>query len=342
VETTTTVKDIPAQTEALDDTSRPSGEILAVNGLGIAFKYPRSSVQVVSEVSFSLTRDETLVLVGESGSGKSVTARSLIGLLPDTASVSGSILFEGKELVGQKERQWGQIRATGISMVFQDPMRSLNPTMRIGIQISEVLERHFHLTRKAALTRAAELLDLVGIPRPNERLRDFPHQLSGGMRQRVMIAIAIACNPKILIADEPTTALDVTIQDKIMVLLRNLQAELHMGILLITHDMGLAFSYGDSIAVMYGGRIVESAPGKVLHSEVKMPYTRGLLDSVPRLTDEPHSEFHALPGRPPDPSSLGAGCAFAPRCAYVQERCQLECPPTEGEGAHRWACWYPL
>ena len=316
--------------------------VLSVQNLNVAFKYSGRLVSVVRDISFHVQREQTLVIVGESGSGKSITARSLIGLLPDTATTSGSVKFQGVELMQNRNRDWAKVRATGISMIFQDPMRSLNPTMRVGVQVSEVLERHEGLSRKAAFARVVELFDLVGISSPRDRLRDFPHQLSGGMRQRVMIAIAIACNPRLLIADEPTTALDVTIQEKIMLLMRKLQAELHMGILLITHDMGLAFSYGDEIAVMYGGRIVERAPSFSLQSTVRMPYSKGLLDSVPRLADEPHSEFRALPGRPPDPTSLGDGCAFEPRCAYSRERCKVEVPEISRDDDHEWSCWFPL
>ena len=316
--------------------------VLEVDGLNVAFKYSGRLVSVVRDISFAVHQDQTLVIVGESGSGKSITARSLIGLLPDTATTSGSIRFLGEELMKYREREWAKIRSTGISMVFQDPMRSLNPTMRVGVQVSEVLERHEGLSRKLAFERVVELFDLVGISSPRDRLRDFPHQLSGGMRQRVMIAIAIACNPRLLIGDEPTTALDVTIQEKIMRLMRTLQAELHMGIVLITHDMGLAFSYGDEIAVMYGGRIVEHAASVDLQAKVRMPYSKGLLDSVPRLGDEPHSEFRALPGRPPDPTSLGEGCAFEPRCSFAQDRCKLEVPEISHDGDHEWSCWYPL
>lgn len=320
----------------------PDGAVVVVRDLSVAFTYGSRPVRVVNDVRFELRREKTLVVVGETGSGKSMTARALLGLAPQTATVSGSVLFEGQETVGLSERQWRRFRGTGIGIVFQDPMRSLNPTMRIGVQISEGMMRHLGVSRRQAMRQTYDLLDLVGIPSPRERAQDYPHQLSGGMRQRVTIAIAVSCKPKVLVADEPTTALDVTVQRRIMDLIRRLQAELQMAVLLITHDMGLAFAYGDEIAVMYGGRIVERGPKEVFRSNVKMPYTRGLLDSVPRLDDEPHAEFATLAGRPPDPTSLGLGCAFAPRCSRATEQCRAEAPLLVRAGLHQWACWHPL
>ena len=327
-----------------DPSSHLVGEpLVEVSDLHVTFHQQDRAIRAVRGVSFTVRRHSTLVIVGESGSGKSVTARSILGLVPavnyDTA---GSIRFRGEELLGKSEKQWRKIRGRGIGIVFQDPMRSLNPTIRIGTQITEGIRQSLGLSQDDALKRAVELLDLVGIPFPAERVRDYPHQLSGGMRQRVMMAIAISGKPQVLIADEPTTALDVTTQAQIMELLQSLQQELDMGLLLITHDMGVAFSYGDEIAVMYAGKIVEQAPAMTLRDRVQMPYTRGLLDSVPRLTDEPHSEFPALAGRPPDASRLPFGCSFAPRCRFVQDRCREEEPMLEGDERHRYACWFPL
>jgi len=293
-------------------------------------------------MTFTIRRRETLIVVGESGSGKSMTARAVLGLLPQGATATGSARFRDDNLLQLSERQWRRHRGVGLSIVFQDPTRALNPTMRVGRQVAEAVHRHFGLDRKASMERAIELLELVGVPSPRERARDFPYQLSGGMRQRAMIAIAISCNPEVLVADEPTSALDVTIQAQIMDLLRRLQDEFDMGLLLITHDMGLAFSYGDEIAVMYGGRIVEQASTHELQRHVRMPYTRGLLDSVPRLNDLPHSEFQALTGRPSEPDAIGVGCSFAPRCAYRQPRCEVDLPEVSEESGHRWSCWYPL
>jgi oligopeptide/dipeptide ABC transporter ATP-binding protein len=324
------------------EVARAGDPLVEVDKMSVSFPYPSGVVPVVRELSLTIRRKQTLVIVGESGSGKSITARAIMGLLPPTAVTSGSVHYKGDNLLTLSERQWRKYRATGFGIVFQDPSRSLNPTMRIGVQVAEALARHFGLSRRQANERAIELLDLVGIPFPRERAREFPYQLSGGMRQRAMIAIAISCRPQVLIADEPTTALDVTIQAQIMELLRQLQSELEMGILLITHDMGLAFSFGDEIAVMYGGRLVEEAPSGELQRRVRMPYTRGLLDSVPRLNDKPHSAFKALGGRPVEPADIGPGCSFASRCAYQQDRCISELPPRDTEGTHSWACWYPL
>ena len=323
--------------------SGATGEVLVdVEDMNVSFRTADGMVHVVRDVNYKIRRGQTLVIVGESGSGKSVSARAILGLLPSTATVGGSARFEGANLLTLSSKEWRQYRATGFGIVFQDPTRSLNPTMRIGHQISEAVHFHMGMTKKQAAERAVELLEIVGIPFPRERAHEYPYQLSGGMRQRVMMAIAISCNPQVLIADEPTTALDVTIQAQIMELLRELQREMHMGLVLITHDMGLAFSYGDEIAVMYGGRIVERAPSALIREHVRMPYTRGLLESVPRLSDVPHSKFRALAGRPADPSSIGAGCAFAPRCEFVQDRCREELPSTDGDEQHVWQCWYPL
>jgi oligopeptide/dipeptide ABC transporter ATP-binding protein len=265
-----------------------------------------------------------------------------MGLLPATATAAGSVLFEGTELLGLTETQMRRHRGTDVAMVFQDPARSLNPTMRVGTQITEAIRSHLPLDRSAARARAIELLTLVRIPMPQRRFVEFPHQLSGGMRQRVMIAIALACHPKLLIADEATTALDVTTQAQIMELLIELQQELDMALLLISHDLGLAASYTDDVIVMYAGRIVEQAPTRELFAHVRMPYTKVLLDAIPRIERPAHSLLPVVGGRPPDVSSLPAGCSFAPRCPRARDQCR-EVPPAleEHEPGHRWACWYP-
>jgi oligopeptide/dipeptide ABC transporter ATP-binding protein len=331
-----------AGSESVDD------PVLDVRNLRVTIHAGAREIYAVRDVSFQVKKGKTLVIVGESGSGKSVSARTLTGLLPaGSADISGSIRFNGQELVGLRERAFQDVRGPGISMVFQDPMRSLNPTMRIGTQIAESVRKHLGMNRKAATERAIELLSLVGIPHARDRVSDYPHQLSGGMRQRVMMAIAIACNPQVLIADEPTTALDVTTEAQIMELLMSLQSELDMGLILITHDMGLAFSYSDEIAVMYAGRIIEHAATKALLGHVRMPYTRGLLDSIPKATAAPHERFEAMIGRPPDPSAVLLGCAFEPRCKYAQAECKEVLPPlTAAPGDdlsdHQAACLFPL
>jgi oligopeptide/dipeptide ABC transporter ATP-binding protein len=317
--------------------------LLEVNNLKVTFEREQEAVLAVRGVSFAVRQDSCVVIVGESGSGKSVTARAVLGLVPSSsARVSGSICLEGQELMGLSNRSWREYRGSAISMVFQDPMRSLNPTMRIGNQVGEGLQVHFGLSRKAAHARAVELLDLVGIASPQRLVDEYPHQLSGGMRQRIMMAIAISCNPRLLIADEPTTALDVTTEAQIMELLMRLKQEMHMSVILITHDMGLAFTYGDEVAVMYSGRIVEHASSIELQRHVRMPYTRGLLDSVPRLTDPPHSRFRTLAGRASTAATAFGGCSFAPRCDYAQAKCKEASPILAGAGDHQWACWYPL
>jgi oligopeptide/dipeptide ABC transporter ATP-binding protein len=325
------------------DGSIPSETLLRVEHLQVTIPTRGRRIAAVRDVSFEIERGKTFVLVGESGSGKSVTAKTILGMIPTpTTQVGGSVLFKGTQLVGLSQKDWRHVRGTGISIVFQDPMRSLNPTMKIGKQISEGMTKHLGMNKTQAEDHAAELLSLVGIPSPRERLRDYPHQLSGGMRQRVMMAIAISCNPEVLIADEPTTALDVTTEAQIMELLMKLQDELNMGLLLITHDMGLAFTYADEIAVMYAGRIVERAPSTVLFDDARMPYTHGLLASVPSITAEPHSDFESMPGRPPDASVDIVGCAFEPRCEYSQPECKEVLPELEGSEHHQWRCLFPL
>lgn len=322
---------------------RVEGNVLQVTELRVTFKLPTGSVPAVHGVNFSVRAGETVGIIGESGSGKSVTARAIMGILPkDTAHVIGSVTFQGEELIGLAESRLRKRRGRDISLVFQDPMRSLNPTMRIGAQVTEVLHAHGQVTRSAAKARAIELLSVVRIPSAEQRFHEYPHQLSGGMRQRVMIAMALACDPKLLIADEPTTALDVTTQAQIMDLLRELQAEFNMAIVLISHDMGLAAMYTDEIAVMYAGRIVEQASTSSLFSHVRMPYTKALLDSIPRLDQSSLEPLSVVEGRPPDLAALPQGCPFSPRCRYVRDRCSE--PPTleQAEDGHRFACWFPL
>jgi len=320
--------------------------LLEVTDLRVRFRAGRREVHAVDGVSYRVGSGETVALVGESGSGKTVGCRAIIGLLPRTAAVTGSARLNGAELIGLRDEQLRRHRGTDIAMVFQDPARSLNPTMRIGPQIAEAIRAHEPVSRAEAGHRAVELLRQVHIPLPQRRAEEYPHQLSGGMRQRVMIAIALACRPQLLIADEATTALDVTTQAQIMELLLELQEQLGMALLLITHDLGLAASYAGEVIVMYAGRIVEQAPaGQLLANggHVRMPYTKALLEAVPRLELPAHAPLPVIGGRPPDLSEIPRGCSFAPRCDSARDDCRQAAPAlTEHEPGHRWACWHPV
>jgi oligopeptide transport system ATP-binding protein len=316
--------------------------LLEVTDLHTSFHTSEGVVRAVDGVSFVVRRGEVLGLVGESGCGKSVTAHSVMGLLPvPPATVDGRITFLGRSLLELSDAQMRTIRGREIAMIFQDPMTSLNPVLTIGRQITEALRQHLGLSRHAARDRAAELLDLVGIPSARERLDDYQHQFSGGMRQRVMIAMALSCDPKLLIADEPTTALDVTIQAQILDLIRRLREQLGMAVILITHDLGVAAGTCDRINVMYAGRIVESGPVDDLFERPEMPYTRGLLASMPRLDHEIGSLLHTIEGAPPELISVADRCRFAPRCAYAAPICLEHEPPlTERtSAAHLARCW---
>jgi oligopeptide/dipeptide ABC transporter ATP-binding protein len=317
--------------------------LLSVRELRVRFAGPAGYVHAVNGISYEVDAGQTLAIIGESGSGKTVSCRAITGLLPASAQVTGSVRLNGEELLGLTEKQLRQHRGRDVAIVFQDPARSLNPTMRIGDQVAEAVRLHEPVSRKAATATAADLLGLVRLPVPARRLRDYPHQLSGGMRQRVMIAIALACRPRVLIADEPTTALDVTTQAQIMELLRDLQAELRMAVLMISHNLALAASYADKVAVMYAGRIVEDADVATLFTKVRMPYTRLLLEATPRLDDESELKTATVSwGSPPDLRVLPDGCAFAPRCPQAGERCRAERPALLRDAdAHGVACWYP-
>ena len=321
--------------------------VLAVEDLRVRFATRRGTADVVNGVSWSVDAGETLALVGESGSGKSVSTMALLGLVPSPpATVSGAAHFDGKDLLTLSEDELRPVRGPGIGMVFQDPMTSLNPVLTIGRQLTEHMEVHLGLSPSQAEDRAVELLDLVGIPSPRERLAGYPHQFSGGMRQRVMIAIALACDPKVLIADEATTALDVTIQAQIVELIARLRRELGMAVVWITHDLGVVAGVADRVAVMYAGRIVEEAPVDDLYADPRHPYTQGLLGSLPVLGDHPDGrrDLAAIGGLPPDPTDLPPGCAFWPRCPVRDDaRCATEVPPlrpVEGHDAHRVAAFY--
>ena len=322
-----------------------SGPLLEVADLTTHFRTGRGMVRAVDGVSFSLDRGRTLGVVGESGSGKTVLSRSIMGLLPRTNVVrSGEARFAGRELTALTEAELRDIWGVEIGMVFQDPMTSLNPVMRVGRQITESLRHHLGVDRAEGRRRAVALLDSVGIPEPEQRLGDFPHQLSGGMRQRVTIAVALACGPRLLMADEPTTALDVTVQAQILDLLARQQRERYMAMVLVTHDLGVVAGRTDEIAVMYAGKIVEKAPTRTLFSDMKMPYTEALLKSIPKLADPSHTTLSVIPGRPPDLVNLPTGCRFYPRCPYAQQRCRDEEPPLQEATTpgHVYRCWFPV
>jgi len=318
--------------------------ILEVTDLTTHIQISRGVVQAVDGVSFHLEPGETLGLVGESGCGKSMTGLSLMGLLPPGGALvnNSSILLDGRELVGLPESQLRKVRGNDIAMVFQDPMSSLDPTKTIGYQVAEPVLLHRGCTKAEAMDRAAEVLGLVGLPHPKERLKDYPHQLSGGLRQRVMIAMALANEPKVLIADEPTTALDVTIQAQILTLLADLKERLGMAMILITHDMGVVAGHADRINVMYAGRIAESTTTDELFSGMRHPYTQGLLASIPRLAQDSAQRLYTVPGLPPDLSNPPAGCRFAARCAMATDECRENEPQLTGPDNHTFACWHPV
>ena len=321
-----------------------SGVLLEVTDLRTHFRTERGLVRAVDGVTFSLDRGKALGVVGESGSGKTVLSRSIMGLLPSTAIVSGSVRFAGQEIAGLDQRSMRHLWGREMSMIFQNPMVSLNPVMKIGKQIIEPLEIHLGMGRTDARETAIALLREVRIPEHERRLNQYPHELSGGMRQRVMIAIALACGPTLLFADEPTTALDVTVQAQILEVIAEQRAERNMSLILVTHDLGVVAGHTDHIVVMYAGRIVESAPTKTLFADMKMPYTKSLMRSIPKIEDASHTRLMAIPGRPPDLVNPPPGCRFAPRCAYARDKCrEVEPPLTPVAGQdHVYACWYPV
>jgi len=327
------------------DAGSQEGPLLVVEDLHTSFRTSRGTVRAVDGVSFEVHEGKTLGIVGESGSGKTVLSRSIMGLLPPRDVIrSGTVRFAGHELTAMDDTELRQVWGAELSMIFQDPMTALNPVKRIGVQIAESLKLHLGMDKQEATSTAIELLRSVGIPSPQERVRWYPFQLSGGMRQRVMIAIALACAPRLVMADEPTTGLDVTVQAQILDLLADLQQERHMAVILVTHDLGVVASRADDIIVMYAGRVVERAPTRTLFHDTKMPYTRALMDSIPRLADPSGARLDAIAGRPPDLINPPAGCRFAPRCPYAQDKCRESEPPlrTVGSPDHLFACWFPL
>jgi oligopeptide/dipeptide ABC transporter ATP-binding protein len=318
--------------------------VLAVQDLRVQFWTSRGTVYAVNGVSFAVAPGDTLAIVGESGCGKSVTALATLGLLPRAGRVvGGSVRFQGRDLLRLKDRAMRDIRGKDVAMIFQDPMTSLNPVLTVGRQIREALETHLDLSRREANDRTAELLDRVGIPSPKMRLRDYPHQFSGGMRQRAMIAMALACEPKVVIADEPTTALDVTIQAQILNLLRQLVTERGTALILITHDLGVVAGMCERVNVMYGGMFMETGSAKQVFGRPRHPYTLGLLQSVPRLDAVRTARLHPIEGTPRDMLRPPAACPFQPRCRYEVELSREEVPPlVEVERGHSVACFNPV
>ena len=318
--------------------------VLEINNLKTYIRQRKDLIHAVDGVSLMIEQGETLGLVGESGCGKSMTAMSIMRLLPNGGYIAGgSIKLDGHDIVPLDEDDMRKVRGNDVSVIFQDPMTSLNPTMTIGNQIAETLRIHRGWKPAQATTRAEEVLRVVGMPRPAERLHQFPHQLSGGLRQRVMIAMALACEPKLLIADEPTTALDVTIQAQILSLLDSLKREFKMAILLITHDLGVIAGRADKVAVMYAGKIVEEAGIEDLFDRVRHPYTEALLQSIPKPDQDQSQALYSIPGIPPDLANPPAGCRFNPRCRYATNECKTAEPVLDGEHSeHVYACFHPV
>jgi peptide/nickel transport system ATP-binding protein len=318
--------------------------LLSVERLSVDISTRRGNLRAVDRVDLTLAAGRTLGIAGESGSGKTMLSRAVLQLLPRNARLEGRVRFDGKDLTALSPRALRGLRGRSLAVVFQDPMTSLNPVLTIGQQLVETLREHLGMSGAAAARRSAELLAAVGIAEPEQRLRQYPHQLSGGMRQRAVIAMALSCEPKLLIADEPTTALDVTVQAQILDLLAREQRRRHMAMILITHDLGVLAGRTDEVAVMYAGRIVERAPTPLLFTDMRMPYTQALLAAIPKLDAPPHTRLATAAGRPPDPTRHIGGCAFAPRCKYAVERCRLDQPALSApdEAGHCYACWLPL
>lgn len=313
--------------------------LLEVENLKTEFKVKRGTVKAVNNVSFGVEKGEILAIVGESGSGKSVSSLSVMGLIRDPGKVTGGkIMFHGENLVEKTKKEMNKIRGDKISMIFQEPMTSLNPVYKIGDQIMESILTHTDLSKAEARKTAIKMLDLVGIPSPEQRMEDYPHQMSGGMRQRVMIAMALSCNPEVLIADEPTTALDVTIQAQILELIDKLRNKIGMAVLLITHDLGVVAETADRVVVMYCGRIVEQADVKDIFTDPLHPYTKGLLESIPRM-EEDRDRLFMIKGVVPDPTKLPKGCSFADRCENCMEKCKEHMPALVDVGGRKVRCF---
>ena len=322
-----------------------SNFVLQVNNLVTRFKTSEGTIHAVNGVSFDIREGELLGVVGESGCGKTVTMMTLVKLLPMPPAeiINGSAIFDGNDLIKANANLLQKIRGSGIGFIFQDPMTSLNPVMTIGYQLTEALRKHKQLSKSIAVKRATELLDLVGIPTPNKKMKDYPHQLSGGMRQRVMIAIALSCDPKLLIADEPTTALDVTIQAQILDLIQNLRKNLGMAIIWVTHDLGVVANLADRVMVMYSGYIVERTDVTKLYSNPKHPYTKALLQTLPNIEGKRPQRLKSIEGQPPVLLHKESSCPFAPRCEYAFDRCKISNPSLETvSDGHEVACWWNI
>ena len=318
--------------------------LLAVENVSVDLPTPRGNLRAVDGIDLNIGAGRTLGIVGESGCGKTMLSRAILQLLPKKANLSGRVLFDGQDLVGLNPERLRKLRGRSLAVVFQDPMTSLNPVLTIGTQLIETLQEHLEFDRLAAKRRSVELLAAVGIPAPEQRLAQYPHQLSGGMRQRVAIAIALSCEPKLLIADEPTTALDVTIQAQILDLLAREQRRRQMAMIIITHDLGVVAGRTDEVAVMYAGRVVERAPTPALFKKMQMPYTQALLAAIPKIDAAPHTPLPAISGRPPDPTRPIRGCSFSPRCRFAAGVCHQEKPALRAvpSGTHQYACFHPI
>nr|WP_249159113.1 ABC transporter ATP-binding protein [Bradyrhizobium jicamae] len=318
--------------------------MLSVQDAVVDLPTPRGNLRAVDHVDLSVGAGRTLGIVGESGCGKTMLSRAILQLLPKKAKLSGRVMFDGQDLPQLSPEKLRKLRGQSLAVVFQDPMTSLNPVLTIGTQLIETIQEHLELDLAEARKRSIELLAAVGIPAPEQRLAQYPHQLSGGMRQRVAIAIALSCEPKLLIADEPTTALDVTIQAQILDLLAREQQRRHMAMIIITHDLGVVAGRTDEVAVMYAGRVVERAPTPALFKQMRMPYTEALLAALPKLDAAPHTPLPAISGRPPDPTRPLKGCSFAPRCRYAAGRCNTEKPALSAAETpeHVYACFHPI
>ncbi|MBR1364222.1 ABC transporter ATP-binding protein [Bradyrhizobium ottawaense] len=321
-----------------------SAPLLIIEDVAVELPTPRGNLRAVDHVDLSLEAGCTLGIVGESGCGKTMLSRAVLQLLPKKAKLTGRVMFDGQDLVRLDAEPLRRLRGRDLAVVFQDPMTSLNPVLTIGTQLMETIQEHLELDAPAARKRSIELLAAVGIPAPEQRLAQYPHQCSGGMRQRIAIAIALSCEPKLLIADEPTTALDVTIQAQILDLLAREQRRRHMAMIIITHDLGVVAGRADEVAVMYAGRVLERAPTQALFKRMHMPYTEALLAAIPKLETAPHTPLPAISGRPPDPTRPLKGCSFAPRCRYAASRCHEAKPDLKSAEMpdHLYACFHPI